>query len=107
MFVNGEKTEAIQVDEGVTRKLLGRGGSMMMTEVSFKKDAIGSIHSHMHEQVSYIVQGSFEFNMDGNVQKVVKGDSIYIPANTLHGVRALEDDSIILDIFTPQREDFL
>ncbi|MFJ5715836.1 cupin domain-containing protein [Neobacillus sp. NPDC093127] len=107
MFVKGEATVAVQADLGVKRKLLGHGGSMMMTEVSFKKDAIGAIHSHVHEQVSYIVQGSFEFNLDGIVQKVVKGDSIYIPSNTLHGVKALEEDSVILDIFTPQREDFL
>ena len=79
----------------------------MMTEVSFQKDAIGTIHSHLHEQVSYIVQGSFEFNLDGKIQRVVKGDSIYIPSNTLHGVKALEDNSILLDVFTPQREDFL
>ncbi|MFJ5624135.1 cupin domain-containing protein [Peribacillus loiseleuriae] len=79
----------------------------MMTEVSFQKDAIGAIHSHPHEQVSYIVQGSFEFHLDGKVQEVAKGDSIYIPSNALHGVKALEDHSIILDVFTPQRKDFL
>jgi quercetin dioxygenase-like cupin family protein len=52
----------------------------MMTEVSFNKDAIGEVYSHLHEQVSYIVQGSFEFNLDGKIQKVIKGDSIYIPS---------------------------
>ncbi|MCH6265939.1 cupin domain-containing protein [Neobacillus citreus] len=107
MFYFGNKENSVEAGEGAKRKLLGRGGSLMMTEVSFQKDAIGAIHSHPHEQVSYIVQGSFEFNLDGNVQQVVKGDSIYIPSNTLHGVKALEDDSIILDVFTPQREDFL
>ncbi|MBT2654591.1 cupin domain-containing protein [Bacillus sp. ISL-18] len=79
----------------------------MMAEVSFQKDAIGAIHSHPHEQVCYIVQGSFEFRLDGKIQRVEKGDSIYVPSNTLHGVRALEDNSIILDVFTPQREDFV
>ncbi|MCM3160700.1 cupin domain-containing protein [Metabacillus litoralis] len=107
MFKYGKSIEAISVDEGVQRKLLGYGGSLMMTEVAFKKDAVGSNHSHPHEQVSYIIQGSFEFNLNGNVQIVEKGDSVYIPANTLHGVKALEDDCIILDVFTPQREDFL
>lgn len=107
MVVKGETIEAVAAGEGVGRKLLAYGGSMMMTEVTFKKEAVGDIHSHSHEQISYIVQGSFDFNLDGKVQKVKKGDSIYIPSNTLHGVKALEDDSIILDIFTPQREDFL
>lgn len=107
MFFFGNHEESVDVGEGAKRKLLGRGGSLMMTEVSFQKDSIGAIHSHSHEQVSYIVQGSFEFHLDGKVQKVIKGDSIYIPPNILHGVKALEDHSIILDVFTPQREDFL
>jgi len=107
LFFFGENEQIVDAGEGAKRKLLGRGGSLMMAEVSFQKDAIGAIHSHPHEQVSYIVQGSFEFRLDGKVQRVVKGDSIYVPSNTLHGVKALEDNSIILDVFTPQREDFV
>lgn len=107
MFIFGDKIEAVPTEEGVKRKLLGYGGSLMMTEVTFKKDAVGSIHSHPHEQVSYITQGRFEFNLDGKVQIVGQGDSIYIPSHTRHGVKALEENSIILDVFTPQREDFL
>ncbi|MDR6121474.1 quercetin dioxygenase-like cupin family protein [Bacillus sp. SLBN-46] len=107
MFTYGEQVDAVATEEGVTRKLLSQGGSLMMTEVTFRKDAVGSIHSHPHEQISYIIQGSFEFNLGGEIQQVAKGDSIYIPSDMLHGVRALEEDSIILDVFTPQREDFL
>ncbi|ULT57316.1 cupin domain-containing protein [Neobacillus drentensis] len=107
MFFFGKNEQFVDAEEGAKRKLLGRGGTLMMAEVSFQKDAIGAIHAHTHEQVSYIVQGSFEFHLDGEVQRVVKGDSIYVSSNTLHGVKALEDNSIILDVFTPQREDFV
>lgn len=107
MFVFGEKIKAVPTEEGVKRKLLGYGGTLMMTEVTFEKDAVGSIHSHPHEQVSYITRGSFEFNLDGEVQIVRQGDSIYIPSGIRHGVKALEENSTILDVFTPQREDFL
>jgi quercetin dioxygenase-like cupin family protein len=107
MYTFGEKVEAVGAEKGVTRKLLGYGGNLMMTEISFKKDAEGTIHSHPHEQITYVIQGSFEFNVDGQLQKVVKGDSIYIPSNTLHGVKAIEENSMLLDVFTPIREDFL
>jgi len=79
----------------------------MMVEVTFKKGAIGELHSHPHEQVSYIANGSFEFNINENKQIIKKGDSIYIPSNEPHSALALEEGSIIVDIFTPQREDFL
>lgn len=107
MFVKGEVVESVEAANGVSRKLLSRGGGLMMTEVTFDKAAIGDIHYHIHEQISYIVQGSFEFNLDGEKKVVQKGDSIFIPSNAPHGVKALEQNSIILDIFTPQRDDFL
>ncbi|NLK68022.1 MAG: cupin domain-containing protein [Clostridiaceae bacterium] len=107
MFVKNENTKSQNAGNGVTRKILGRGGSLMMVEVKFDKNAIGDPHTHPHEQVSYIASGSFEFTLEGEKQILKKGDSVYIPANAIHETVALEDDSIILDVFTPQREDFL
>ena len=75
---------------------------------SVKSTACGTaLHSHTHEQVSYIANGSFEFDINENKQVVKKGDSIYIPTNEPHSALALEEGSIIVDIFTPQREEFL
>ncbi|MCM0649583.1 cupin domain-containing protein [Clostridium swellfunianum] len=107
MFVLNDLTQCKQLDEKVSRKVLGCGGSLLMAEVSFKKDGIGQIHSHEeYEQVSYIVKGSFKVTV-GEEAKVLKaGDSFYADKNTPHGVIALED-SIILDIFTPLRKDFI
>ena len=107
VFVENESIQPIPCGIGVTRKVLGRGGSLMMVEVTFKKGAEGVLHFHPHEQVSYIANGSFEFNLNGNKRIVKKGDSIYIPSNEPHNALALEEDSIIVDIFTPQREEFL
>ncbi|WP_046176320.1 cupin domain-containing protein [Domibacillus indicus] len=106
MFVKNSETEKTSAGVGAVRKLLGRGGTLTMAEVTFEKDAIGEMHSHEHEQVCYIVQGRFEFNLDGDIRLLQKGDSVYVPSNTQHGVKALDDQSIILDVFTPQREDF-
>jgi quercetin dioxygenase-like cupin family protein len=44
--------------------------------------------------------------LKGKRKKVSVGDSIYIAPGESHGVVALED-SVIIDVFTPQREDFL
>lgn len=93
--------------DGVKRKILTYSNKTMMVEVTFEKDAVGAIHTHSHEQISYIAKGSFEFNLDGQKKVVHTGDSILIPSDLPHGVIALEDDSIIVDVFTPPREDFL
>lgn len=106
MVLKYESIVPTNPEPGITRRILARGGNIMGVEVTFKKGAVGSVHEHMHEQVSYIVSGSFEYTEDGVVHQLKAGDSYYVPRHVLHGAVALED-SVILDIFTPQREDFL
>ena len=91
---------------GITRRILAHGGQMMGVEASFEKGAVGEAHRHPHAQVSYILSGSFQYEVEGKTYNLHKGDSYYVAPNELHGATALED-AVILDIFTPQREDFL
>lgn len=93
-------------EPGITRRILARGGTMMGVEATFEKGAVGSVHKHPHEQVSYIVSGAVEYEADGVKYQLKAGDSYYVEPNLPHGAVALED-TVILDIFTPQREDFL
>ncbi|NLV36846.1 MAG: cupin domain-containing protein [Clostridiaceae bacterium] len=107
MFISNRSIGPKQLDEKTSRKILGTGGSLMMVEVTFKKGGVGEVHSHdAHEQVSYIVKGSFEVTLGAEKKLLTEGDSFYAGINVPHGVVALED-SIILDVFTPLREDFL
>ncbi|NMA84806.1 MAG: cupin domain-containing protein [Epulopiscium sp.] len=106
MIIKNQSIELETVGEGVQRKILASGGDMMTVEVHFKKGAIGAVHTHPHEQISYILAGSFEFEMNGKKEVLQVGDTYYVGPNVPHGVVALED-AIILDVFTPQREDFL
>jgi quercetin dioxygenase-like cupin family protein len=106
MIVYQQDRDLEQVAPGVSRKILASEGSLMSVEVRFQRGGIGTVHTHPHEQVSYVIQGSFEFELDGQKNVIKAGDSYYIKPGAAHGVVALED-SVILDIFTPQREDFL
>jgi quercetin dioxygenase-like cupin family protein len=95
------------VDDKVSRKLLVYGGSLMMTEVRFKKGGVGAPHLHTdHEQVSRVIAGSFEATIGDKTAVLRPGDGFYAAQGIIHGVVALED-SVILDIFTPVRADFL
>lgn len=106
MIVKNSDVKATEVGQGVERKILASDGKMMTVEVRFKKGSIGTVHSHPHEQISYVVSGSFEFELEGKKEIIRAGDSYYVKPDAMHGVVALED-SVILDVFTPQREDFL
>ncbi|MEK3788152.1 MULTISPECIES: cupin domain-containing protein [Paenibacillus] len=96
-----------QAEPGVQRKILKAGKDLMMMEVHFEKGAEGYEHSHVHEQMSYCLKGSFVFRIDGKEYAVSQGDSIVIPSEAKHGVTSLEEGSALLDVFTPLREDLL
>lgn len=97
---------AKDLGNGCRRKVLATGGGLMTVEFHFDKGAIGALHSHPHEQVGYVVAGRFRFTMEGKDTLLTVGDSYYVPSGVVHGAEALEE-GILLDVFTPQREDFL
>jgi hypothetical protein len=53
-----------------------------------------------------MIESIFELIIGDEKKIVKKGDSYHATKNVIHGVVALEDDSIIFDAFTPMRADF-
>ncbi|MCR2803772.1 cupin domain-containing protein [Paenibacillus soyae] len=96
----------VSAEPGVRRKILNAGKQLMMMEVHFEENAEGYMHSHPHEQMTYCMKGSFEFEVDGTKHVLHAGDTLCIPGHAVHGCRALEP-GILLDSFTPLREDLL
>lgn len=97
--------EVLEADK-LSRKIRARGGSLMMVEVFFKAGAIGAEHRHVHEQVCYCLSGEFLFTIEGETSTLRAGDSLYVPSSALHGTLCVSEGRL-LDVFTPQREDFL
>jgi quercetin dioxygenase-like cupin family protein len=93
-------------EPGVRRRILVAQGSLMLMEVQFAAGAAGYEHRHPHEQISYCVSGRFEYSLDGRTLPLTTGASVYVPANVLHGAKAL-DQGALIDVFTPIRDDLL
>lgn|SRR5574344_368252 len=91
---------------GVTRKVLSYAKNIMICEMTFKKGSIGALHHHPHEQIGYVVSGSFEVSDGGKKTVIHAGDTYYESPNAEHGVVALED-SVLIDVFTPMRDEFV
>jgi quercetin dioxygenase-like cupin family protein len=106
VFVFEEDIESVSVGEGVERKILGYDRELMMVQVKFRKGSIGYLHIHPHRQVTYIVSGSFDVTIGSEKKRQKAGDCYFIPPQVEHGVVALEDSTLI-DVFSPAREDFL
>ena len=92
--------------EGVVRRILAYTDTLMCVENTFEKGAIGALHRHPHTQITYVVSGTFEFTVDGVTKTVHEGDTILKEDGVVHGCICREQ-GVLLDIFTPMREDFV
>lgn len=90
----------------VSRKVRANGEKTMIVEVRFEAGSEGAAHEHPHEQLSYCIEGTFDFFVGAAVHRMGPGDSILIPGGSRHGVKCLEKGRL-LDVFSPPREDFL
>lgn len=106
MFIYRQDRPLQDLGDGVSRRVLAHGGSMMAVEVSFETGAVGSLHHHVHEQLTYVLSGRFRFTIGDETHEVTAGDTLYKKPDIVHGCVCLEK-GVLLDTFTPQRQDFL
>lgn len=98
---------AVPTPEGGERRILSYGGGMMLVQFSFGAGIQAAMHSHPHEQIGYVVSGTIDLLMDGHeTARLTAGASYYVAPNVRHGVFTHEP-TVLLDCFTPIREDFL
>ena len=62
-------------------------------------------HAHPHEQIVNVIDGQFEFTLDGEKQILTAGAVVNIPSNVKHSGKAITNCKII-DAFYPVREDY-
>ncbi len=82
------------------------GQEIMLARVLLKKGCIVPEHSHHNEQLTYILEGTLKFWIDGKEIVVNAGETLCIPSNMRHKAEALED-TVDLDIFSPPRADWI
>nr|WP_298930191.1 cupin domain-containing protein [uncultured Erythrobacter sp.] len=105
-FVVAAETLKEDLGGGISRQILGYGPEIMIVRVWFDKGAVGDVHSHRHSQSTYVESGQFEVFIDGEKKVLGAGDSFYIAPHLDHGAVCLEA-GVLIDTFSPLREDFL
>lgn len=106
MIIRRADAKIEQPDPGVTRQVLGHDPELMLVRVTFSKGAVGYVHHHPHRQVSYVERGAFEVQLGEETTVLHEGDCFFVAPDVRHGVVALED-GVLVDVFTPARQDFL
>jgi quercetin dioxygenase-like cupin family protein len=105
-FVFDDSIAEEDLGGGIKRKILGYGSDLMIVRVWFEEGAVGEVHAHRHSQSTYVESGKFEVFVDGEKRVLSAGDSFYIAPHLDHGAVCLEP-GVLIDTFSPAREDFL
>lgn len=95
-----------EAGSGIRRKLLCYGEDIMLLRIAFEAGAVGAPHSHPHVQCSVVESGAFDVTIAGRTERLRAGDSFIVPSGALHGAVCVEA-GVLVDVFTPMREDFL
>ncbi len=73
--------------------------------VDLKKGSTVKLHHHVHEQITYILEGELEMEIGGEKMVLKRGNFHVITSNTPHSATALTD-CLAIDVFSPVREDY-
>jgi quercetin dioxygenase-like cupin family protein len=106
VVVSREKGQVSEPERGLQRRVLAYNDKLFLAEHEMVKGWVGTVHSHPHDQVVYVVHGHLRVTCQGATFDSRTGDSFVVRGGVEHGASALED-SLVVDIFTPCREDYI
>ena len=83
------------------------GEKLMMCRLTLQPHVDTPVHSHPHEQMTIVERGRVRFTINGSTRVAVAGDVLHFPSNVRHGATMLDEVVVLIDVFTPIREEFL
>ncbi len=83
------------------------GERLMVCRLRFAPHVITPAHEHPHEQITLVEQGRARFIIGSEERVAEAGDVLHFPSGCRHGATMLDEEVVLIDIFTPLREDFL
>lgn len=95
-----------QVEEGIQRQMV-IGEKIMMCRLRIAPHIVTPAHEHPHEQMTLVERGPVLFTIGKEERVANTGDVLHFPSGTWHGATMLDEEVILVDIFSPIREDFL
>lgn len=82
------------------------GERLMLSHVTLQPHSVAPLHSHPQEQMGIVLEGGFEMTIGDETRLLKKGDMYLVPSNITHGGTTHTERALILDVFSPPREDY-
>jgi quercetin dioxygenase-like cupin family protein len=105
-YVRVDDVEAVEFVEGLEfRPVVAE--QTMVNFVNFAENTTAPMHVHAEEQITIVLDGEFEFTVDGDTRTMRAGDVAVIPSWVPHGARTTDTTCREIDVFNPPRESLL
>lgn len=104
-FLNIEDVPLLNVVEGLGLKPVF-GEKLLLSFVHMEPNSEAPVHSHPEEQIGTMIEGEYEFELNGEKRMIRKGDVYIVPPNVPHGARTYDKSCLALDIFSPPRSGY-
>jgi unsaturated pyranuronate lyase len=105
-YVRVGDVEAVQFVEGLEfRPVLAE--HTMVNFVEFSEHTTAPMHVHEEEQITIVLDGEFEFTVDGDTRTMRAGDVAVIPSWVPHGAQTKDTKCSEIDVFNPPRKSLL
>lgn len=82
------------------------GQNLMLSYVEIDAGAVVPLHHHPHEQGGILLSGRMALTIGDETRDCEPGALYIIPPNVPHRVVALGGPCVVLDVFSPVREDY-
>lgn len=82
------------------------GKHLMLSYLEMDEGAEVPMHSHPHEQAGILLKGRLELTIGDETREVQPGSLFLIPPNVPHRARSVGGPAVVLDVFSPVREDY-
>jgi len=106
LHTDWSKIPVERLQEGIERQMIV-GERVMVCRFRFAPRVATPAHDHPHEQITFIERGPVLFTIGDEERIAETGDVLHFPPNTWHGATMLDEEVVLIDIFSPVREDFL
>ena len=91
---------------GITMRSL-TGGRLMLNRVEIDPDIEVPRHNHAHEQAGLVLEGALELTVGDETRTLRPGDAYTCPPDLPHRAVAGPAGCVVLDVFSPPREDYV
>ena len=106
LVTDWSKVKAEYPAPGIKRQMVV-GQNVMMVRFTFDPFLVTHEHTHPHEQMTMVLKGRVKFIISGEEHIISAGDVLHFPPHNRHGATMLDEEVVLIDIFSPIREDFL